>query len=235
MKKTKILLFTNDKWTSEIFQEALNDSYVIYVTSNPDRVVEAAIENEIDMFFIDMDLAGVDGYQVCGYLNDIVETRRITKVMIVMAMDLELFQKAKEAGVSDFLLQPLYSGEVRIKIENILYSNENLERLLREKQDIVASHVGFSVEHYIGQPLTAILGAVETLKLIRHKSGEIEREELNDILDIIIDASKELNTTIRKFGKLSSYKVTRAFDNEKIIELDELDTTDEETGDIEIF
>ncbi len=235
MEKTRILLFTHDKWTTEIFQEALDDSFVIYLTGNPDRVVEAAIENDIDLFFIDMGMTDADGFGICRCLNDIMETSHITKVMIVTSMNLELFKRAKEVGVTDFLLQPLYSGEVRITVENILYSKQLYENMLKERQDIAAAHVGFSVEHYIGQPLTAILGAVETLKTIYKRDSELPREEFQSLLDIIIEASKELNSTIRKFGKLNSYRVTRAINNQKIIELNDLDTASEETGDIQLF
>jgi PleD family two-component response regulator len=98
VEKTKILLFTRDKWTAEIFQEALDDTFIIYATGNSEKVVEAAIENKIDLFFIDMEMTGVDGFKICEYLNDIVETSHITKVMIVIAMDLNLFERAKRSA-----------------------------------------------------------------------------------------------------------------------------------------
>jgi hypothetical protein len=55
------------------------------------------------------------------------------------------------------------------------------------------------------------------------------------MLDIIIEASKELNATIRRFGKLNSYRVTSEINNQKIIELNNLDTTEEQSGDIQLF
>lgn len=235
MEKFKVLLLSKDKFITEIFREALDEQlYEIYLTCCPEKIVEIAIEKKIDLFFIEMDIAGMDGYETCGFLNDIMETASIIKVMIVSELNLTIFQRAKSVGVTDFLLRPLYSGEVRIKVENILHTRNDFQKLLQENQDLAASHVGFSVEHYIGQPLTAIQGAVEVLKMVRNTKREVSAEQLGEVYDIIIEASKELDQVIKKFGKLKTYKVNTTISNQKIIDID----SDEEeiiTGDVELF
>lgn len=236
MEKIRVLLFAKDKFIKEIFQEALDEKlYEIYLTCCKDKIVETAIEKKVDLFFIEMDMPSVDGYEVCGFLNDIMETCQIIKVMIVSELNLDIFQRAKDVGVTDFVMRPLYATELRIKIENILHTRKDFQKLLQENQDIAASHVGFSVEHYIGQPLTAIQGAVEVLKMVRNSKKEVSQDQLDEVYEIIIEASKELDQVIKKFGKLKTYKVNKTItSNQKIIDIDS-DADDVITGDIELF
>ena len=227
MTGSRIMVWENDPENREVFLRTfVSEGYNVTISDSPAGIKEA-IEKELpDLVYIDTGFPGFDWESLCRELYDNEHTFDVAVIPTCNSADIELIRRAKKAGAADLLIKPIQPYELLIKTANVFLFKERIHI----KSDRVASHVGFSVEHYVGQPLTAVLGAVKTLRSLRERGITPSKEQLRDMIDIIIDGSDELSAVIKKFGKLKSYRVTERFTNKKIIDISQTDE-DEETED----
>ncbi|OHD56873.1 MAG: hypothetical protein A2Y33_09840 [Spirochaetes bacterium GWF1_51_8] len=231
MKGTRIKVWESDPAVRESFLQAFVPEGINVDISDQSGNILKDIRKELpDLVFIDTLFPGLDWKALCGEIFNNEHTFEVAVVLLFKDADFETLRVAKLAGATDVLIKPFQPYELLIKTENILLFKSRCHM----KSNLVASHVGFSVEHYVGQPLTAVLGAVKTLRSLRERGIKPTDDQMRDIIDIIIDGSDELSTVIKKFGKLRSYHVTDRFSNKKIIEFDP-DADDGDDGGVSLF
>jgi CheY-like chemotaxis protein len=221
------MVFEGDPAEREAFLQAfISEGYNVALYDNPDGIKEI-IERELpDLVFIDTGFPGLDWETLCREIYDNEHTFEVAVVPVCKEADIETIRRAKKAGAMDLLIKPIQPYELLIKTANIFLFKERCHM----KSNLVASHVGFSVEHYVGQPLTAVLGAVKTLRSLRERGITPSNDQLHEMIDIIIDGSDELSVMIKKFGKLKLYRVTERFSNKKIIDISHTDEEEDDEG-----
>ena len=225
MKGTRIMVWESDPAVRETFlQTYIPEGINVTLSDKPENILEDIRKELPELVFIDTLFPGMDWKKLCGDIYSDELTFGVAVVLLFTNGDFETLRAAKFSGAVDVLIKPFQPYELLIKTENILL----LEDRCHMKSDRVASHVGFSVEHYVGQPLTAVLGAVSTLRGLREHGITPTDAQLREMIDIIIDGSDELSAVIKKFGRLKSYRVTDKYSNKKIIDFDSDDDDDED-------
>ena len=109
-------------------------------TTDPDEVCELHRKNRYGLILLDLQMAGMDGFQVMEGLKEIEEGGYLPVLVITAQPDLKL--RALQAGAKDFVSKPFDLAELRARVYNILevrmlhmetknYSKE-LEQTVRE-------------------------------------------------------------------------------------------------------
>jgi serine phosphatase RsbU (regulator of sigma subunit) len=87
-------------------------------TTNPNEVCELHRKNRYDLILLDLQMPGVDGFQVMEGLKEIEEDGYLPVLVITAQPDHKL--RALQAGAKDFVSKPFDLAELRARVHNIL-------------------------------------------------------------------------------------------------------------------
>jgi serine phosphatase RsbU (regulator of sigma subunit) len=87
-------------------------------TSNPHEVCELHRKNRYSLILLDLQMPGMDGFQVMQGLQEIEEDGYLPVLVLTAQPDLKL--RALEAGAKDFVSKPFDLAELRARVRNIL-------------------------------------------------------------------------------------------------------------------
>jgi two-component system, sensor histidine kinase and response regulator len=165
----------------------------------------AAREDPPDLILLDINMPGLNGYEVCAQLRTIEATREIPVIFLSVLNEPLDKVKAFACGGVDYVTKPFQIEEVQARIETHLTirrlrhelqrHNRHLEDLVRERTrqlaeahdrlailDAAKSEFLNLISHELRAPLTGVLGVAELLLL--DGPATPERRELSNLYDL---------------------------------------------------
>jgi adenylate cyclase len=116
----KILIVDDQEANVALLEQVLRGAGYVSVasTTDPSKVCELHLLNRYDLILLDLQMPGMDGFQVMENLKE-VETGGYLPVLVVTALP-EHKLRALRAGARDFVSKPIDVAEVRIRVHNML-------------------------------------------------------------------------------------------------------------------
>jgi PAS domain S-box-containing protein len=116
----KVLIVDDQESNVELLEAILQEAGYTHVTSTTDPYAVAALhrENRYDLILLDLQMPGLDGFQVMEHLKAI-ETESYIPVLVITAQPAHKLQ-ALQAGAKDFVSKPFDVTEVKTRIHNLL-------------------------------------------------------------------------------------------------------------------
>lgn len=99
-----------------MLEGVLADSCVVETFASGQECLARLREVCPDMFVIDVNMPGVDGYALCRYLKDDLETQDVPVTFMSADDNIETRLLAYEAGGEDFLCKPIVPAELESKV-----------------------------------------------------------------------------------------------------------------------
>ena len=118
--RAKILIVDDQKANVLLLDRMLHAAGYVNVTAttNPKEVLELHLENRYDLILLDLQMRGMDGFEVMEALKE-VETSGYLPVLVITAQpDHKL--RALTAGARDFIAKPLDLAEVLMRVHNMI-------------------------------------------------------------------------------------------------------------------
>ena len=115
------ILIVDDQEANVLLLERLlrGAGYVsIESTTNPNEVRELYLKNRYDLILLDLQMPGMDGFQVMEGLKEIEEDGYLPVLVITAQPEHKL--RALQAGAKDFVSKPFDLAELRARVHNIL-------------------------------------------------------------------------------------------------------------------
>jgi adenylate cyclase len=202
------ILVVDDDWMNREVIEAYltSDGYEVQSVSSGQDALETAAERPPALVLLDVNMPGMNGYEVCEHLKYQPETK-FTPIMFITALETDEDKlRAIEAGADDFLTKPFNSlimlTRVRslIRIRRLHEEVEERNRLLRQV-----------LNRYVAEEITEVILAdpEKNLKLggetrritvffadIRGFTSFAEQHEAGDVLTILNDIFSELTDIV---------------------------------------
>lgn len=131
--QNKILIVDDDEDIRKSLTSLLSyENYEIFTASDGMGAIAKVFETNPDVVLLDIEMPGVDGFDVCSHLRNDPKYSEIPIIMITGLNDKESRLRGIKAGVDDFISKPFDVDELIAKVNTIArigrYRNINLER-----------------------------------------------------------------------------------------------------------
>lgn len=134
-----------------------------------------------DIILLDIQMAGMDGYELCRQIRAAKSSRFIKIIMVSGCSQVSKRLKAYEAGADDYVVKPFDEQELLAKIR-VYQRLKNKEEVDQVKGDLLTL-----LTHETRTPLNGIIGCSEIL-LADKSLGQEQR----DLVTMILAAGQEL-------------------------------------------
>jgi len=128
-----ILAIDDDKISQKFIGKALShDDFVMNYADNGEQGIEKALSNTPDIIILDVEMPGMNGYQVCEKLREIETTKDTPVVFLSSHSTLRERMQGYEVGADDFLVKPFERDDLIAKIR-VLAKYLEEQKILREQ------------------------------------------------------------------------------------------------------
>lgn len=185
-----VLLVEDNEQDIKLIQNYLHGQpYHIMLAKNGEDAIYLATQKKIDLVLLDILLPGMDGFETCNCLKEMDETSNIQIVLITNLSDLESKIKGVEMGADDFLVKPINSKELLVRINALLKKKEYMDKL--------HSHYENALDSAIKDGLTELYNhAYFSRFLDLEVKRSIRKEYSTALLMMDLDDFKQYNDTL---------------------------------------
>mgnify|MGYP003933198023 CR=1 FL=1 len=171
-----ILIIDDSSDTIDILKDIFKDKYRTFAALSGEKGLERASRDpRPDLILLDIQMPGMDGYEVCEKLKANERTKKIPVIFISADNDVESEVHALELGAIDFITKPLVPELVRVRIATHLslefyqhhleYMVEtNVKQLEQQYEDIIKKELLYR----------NLLDSIEDSVLLVNEKGVIE-------------------------------------------------------------
>lgn len=121
MEKGKTILFSDEKKAPNMIIQILKDENLgISYVDNIDTVNEICRDEKPKAIFIDLDVFGDEGFELCRKLKDNFETRKAATILYSENADENQIIKGLETGADDYLSHRFTNRELAARVKAII-------------------------------------------------------------------------------------------------------------------
>jgi len=194
----KILIVDDQAANVTLLDQMLRSAGYVAISStqDPRAVAELYRQNQYDLILLDLQMPGLDGFQVMEELKD-VEMGGYLPVLVITAQPGHKL-RALHAGAKDFISKPFDFAEVLLRVSNMLevrllhMEAKKLQGQLQSANEELQAF-SYSASHDLRTPLAVIAGFVG---LMEREAGKSLSEKSRHYLTTITRATKRMENLI---------------------------------------
>ncbi|QWV92925.1 response regulator [Geomonas oryzisoli] len=200
----KILAVEDSKVAQAQLLDILSGEYEVTLQEDGDSAQSVAIEIGPDLILLDVNLPGMNGYDICRQLKADAATREIPVIFLTSCDTSGEKVKGFEAGADDYIVKPFYPEELVARVSLHLASRREKQMAVEIERLKLLREMAVAISHEFNNPLTAILWhlhlAAKELgegddKVRTHLSDlKLELEKIRRIVARLAEASRDAKT-----------------------------------------
>lgn len=184
--RKKILVVDDQPENIHILIENLEEEYEIIFATNGEKALTFAFSKDRpDLILLDIQMPGLDGYEVCTILKANADTRDIPVIFITASDQQEDETKGLRLGAVDFITKPFRLPIVEARVKTALRLKDEMDRrmtLAKELEDM-----NRNLEVRIKEKTAELEQAHEHLKMSERKFREIYANAIEGIFQTTSD------------------------------------------------
>ena len=194
----KVFAVDDDPVVLDILRAILEPDCEIQTFSSVEDCQARLATEQPDLFLLDVNLPGIDGYTFCRQLNDAFETRRIPVIFVSGNDTIEERIKGYDAGGEDFIVKP--------------FEPEELLRKFMVAQSRVLSQRSLTTQAEEAEMLSSLVMASmdETGILLQFMSKLIAMESAEEVADGLLELMRRYRLDGVVQTRLGSVTQTRS-------------------------
>lgn len=200
--------------------EDLEEDYEVLFAVDGEKALHLAYSPpHPDLILLDIQMPGMDGYEVCTRLKADEHTREIPIIFLTGKTEQRDETKGLKLGAQDYITKPFSLAVVRARIKGVLNLKKELDRRqLLWKQ---LEQINIQLEKQIEQKMTELKEARETLlsfeKKYRYLFQPRASAQKTETILIVDDNPENIHILIENLE--SHYQVTYATDGRKALKI----------------
>lgn len=131
-EKPRVLVVDDQRLNLNILHGLLKDDYQVMVAISGEQGLKAAATGRPDLILLDINMPGMDGYEVCQRLKQDPVTMRIPVIFITAMAESEDETRGLEMGAADYITKPFHAAVVRARV--------NTQIRLKQHSDLLESY-----------------------------------------------------------------------------------------------
>ncbi|MCJ7499026.1 response regulator [bacterium] len=129
--RTRILCVDDQRLNRAIVRDMLESTrFLVLEAENGVEALKILEDHVIDIILLDVNMPGIDGFEVCRRIKTNEQLRHIPIIMVTALSAIEDRIKGIEAGAEDYINKPFNEAEVLARIEMLLKVKVLNERLI---------------------------------------------------------------------------------------------------------
>ncbi|SFH21298.1 Signal transduction histidine kinase [Pontibacter chinhatensis] len=217
------VLLVDDKPENLVSLESLlsdEDDRITYLFANSgEEALKIALQEELALIMLDVQMPGMNGYEVARYLRNISRTRDIPIIFVTAISEQEAHViEGFEAGAVDFLFKPLHPFITKAKVEAFVrfyvqkkeleranIEAQSLNQLLEERveertRELIKvnkdlDNFVYTASHDLKAPINNIEGLMVALQETLEEK-QLGLDQVMPIMDMVNDAIGRFKSTL---------------------------------------
>lgn len=164
MDKPTILIVDDERFFINLLIDILQTDYQIITASCGAEALQQSQQHEIDLILLDIIMPDMDGYEICGQLKSLDNTRSIPIIFLTVKNSVADETKGFELGAVEYITKPISPPIVKARIktqlellkirQSLIHHNNHLEILVAEKtveltREIAKKQKAYEKLHYL--------------------------------------------------------------------------------------
>jgi len=128
--RPRILCVDDERLNRTIVRDMLDSAkYQVFEAENGEEALKILEDQTIDIILLDINMPGIDGFEVCRRIKASERLRHIPVIMVTALTETEDRIRGIEAGAEDYINKPFNETEVLARIKMLLNVKELNEKL----------------------------------------------------------------------------------------------------------
>ncbi len=177
-----VLAIDDDKFVQKIIIKALESNLLkVRTADNGESGIEKALQKVPDIILLDVEMPGINGYEVCDRLKNIEETKDVPIVFLSSHSSLRERLQGYEVGADDFFVKPFETEYLLARISVLIKYHE-------EKKDLHQQYVLAQ-----STAITAMTGSGELAMAMRFLEKSLAFHSINDLAQGLFESLDQLS------------------------------------------
>lgn len=129
-----VLAIDDDKLVHKIIEDALAESCKLIRAKNGDEGLRLALKYQPDIILLDVEMPGMNGFEVCEKLKKSSETSAIPVMFLSSRTDISERMRGYNSGAADYIVKPFNREELLARI-NVLDDYRQVSQRLKQDME----------------------------------------------------------------------------------------------------
>ncbi|MCM0081114.1 response regulator [Geomonas sp. Red32] len=153
----KVLAVEDSKVSQAQLRDILAGKYEVMVEEDGASAMPTAVKTAPDLILLDINLPGMNGFDICRQLKGDARTREIPVIFLTSCDSGQEKVQGFEAGADDYLVKPFYPEELVARVSLHLASRRQQQMAVELERLKLLREIAVAISHEFNNPLTAIL------------------------------------------------------------------------------
>lgn len=143
VSKKVMIVDDSDLMRKLICKELQPDGYSFFLANNGKKALEIASKEKIDLVTLDLEMPGMNGYEVCEKLRLDEKTQDIPVIIVSAKTDQKEKEQGFKVGAIEYFVKPFTEGSLRVFIRNVFSAIEQKKfgRIAVVDQEPTTGHI----------------------------------------------------------------------------------------------
>ena len=131
-----ILIVDDTRLNLEIMKSLLQNDYAIFTAADGLTGLQMAQTEKVDLILLDINMPGMDGYEVCARLKSDPATENIPVIFVTARDDVAEETKGLALGAIDYIIKPISAPIVKARVRNHMRMKQFQDRLAQSEMKL---------------------------------------------------------------------------------------------------